>query len=192
MEIRPLIYIYVMDIVWQYFSISALDSRSPSPASIHSQSPSPISELTVHQQQKDCPTPDRDSLHIEMAATTTDGCIESKGKNATQNSEFTLEIIVHLRIKVISMFQKIQYYGNCVSMKYYPHVVSKVSLHSHFHFLRIPSHWNEHILFYQVGLYLYVHCSSTAAFMRKFLLLQFVCLFWVAQAIFQLSGDFHN
>ncbi|XP_056021439.1 ral GTPase-activating protein subunit alpha-1-like isoform X5 [Ostrea edulis] len=53
-------------------------SRSPSPASIHSQSPSPISELTVHQQQKDCPTPDRDSLHIEMAATTTDGCMESK------------------------------------------------------------------------------------------------------------------
>ncbi|XP_062620262.1 ral GTPase-activating protein subunit alpha-1-like [Saccostrea cucullata] len=53
-------------------------SRSPSPASIHSDSPSPVSELTVHQQQKDCPTPDRDSLHIEMAATTTDGSIESK------------------------------------------------------------------------------------------------------------------
>ncbi|XP_022332235.2 ral GTPase-activating protein subunit alpha-1-like isoform X3 [Crassostrea virginica] len=53
-------------------------SRSPSPTSTHSQSPSPVSELTVLQNQKDCPTPDRDSLHIEMAATTTDGCMEPK------------------------------------------------------------------------------------------------------------------
>uniref|UniRef100_A0A8W8IDE3 Rap-GAP domain-containing protein n=1 Tax=Magallana gigas TaxID=29159 RepID=A0A8W8IDE3_MAGGI len=59
-------------------SYRCTDSRSPSPTSIHSRSPSPISELTVHPQQKDCPTPDRDSLHIEMAATTTDGGIETK------------------------------------------------------------------------------------------------------------------
>ncbi|XP_033736327.1 ral GTPase-activating protein subunit alpha-1-like isoform X2 [Pecten maximus] len=48
-------------------------SRTPSPLSLHSKSrsPSPCSELTVEgvNNHKDCPTPDRDSLHIEMVAT---------------------------------------------------------------------------------------------------------------------------
>lgn len=46
------------------------DSRTPSPASVNSESASPTSELTVDNQMihvcKNSPTPDRDSLHIEM------------------------------------------------------------------------------------------------------------------------------
>ena len=46
------------------------DSRSPSQGSANSGSPSPTCELTVenHVIHKDSPTPDRDSLHIEMVA----------------------------------------------------------------------------------------------------------------------------
>ena len=46
-------------------------SRSPSPASVNSASPSPTCELTVESRiiHKDSPTADRDSLHIEMVVT---------------------------------------------------------------------------------------------------------------------------
>ncbi|KAJ8308029.1 hypothetical protein KUTeg_012903 [Tegillarca granosa] len=46
-------------------------SRTPSPASLHSRTPSPTSELTVDtsNHHKHCPTPDQDSLHIEMDTT---------------------------------------------------------------------------------------------------------------------------
>ena len=57
--------------VWIFFFIVISDSRSPSPASVNSASPSPTCELTVESRiiHKDSPTADRDSLHIEMVVT---------------------------------------------------------------------------------------------------------------------------
>ena len=57
--------------VWFFFFIVISDSRSPSPASVNSASPSPTCELTVESRiiHKDSPTADRDSLHIEMVVT---------------------------------------------------------------------------------------------------------------------------
>ena len=54
-----------------FFLIVISDSRSPSPASVNSASPSPTCELTVESRiiHKDSPTADRDSLHIEMVVT---------------------------------------------------------------------------------------------------------------------------
>ena len=72
------------------------DSHSSSPASLHSGSPSPTSELTVNLANKDCPTPDRDSLHIDMVA-----CEEvpiSKGQWCSQ--------VMHLGV----LFYDIEFY----------------------------------------------------------------------------------
>ncbi|XP_025103645.1 ral GTPase-activating protein subunit alpha-1-like isoform X4 [Pomacea canaliculata] len=58
---------------------SSRQSRSPSPTSMHSaqsksgsRTPSPTSELISDAQPKDSPTPDRDSLHIDMVASNQD------------------------------------------------------------------------------------------------------------------------
>ena len=88
-----------------YFIFLSLVSRTPSPVSTHSKSDSrsqsPASELAVELNQKDSPTPDRDSLHIDVVAGS--GAEEAPMNRSTVFFFFFFKLIC-IKFKKINFF----------------------------------------------------------------------------------------